>query len=213
MALNNVLAAGALASCVLVSSGIAEVALVDTGTPDGSSRTAIWYNAAGNFGQTIALRFDLAEATPISRIELFWGGDADDAAGVMLVDRLGAGSTPANLLETWTMQGTGLSGNQGQWESMSVGRVLGEGVYHIIVTPLNNDLNGGWLPTRPPNSSGWGWVANSVRPTGNDFLPSYDFNPPFEGVGMGYRVFAVPSPGAAGALALGGLLAARRRRA
>lgn len=205
-----VVAAGAVAS--LSSWGVAgsEFSVLDTGTPDGSGRYGVHYNPVGNHGQSFAFRFDITESTQLSRLDVYWGGDADDSALVMLVDSLGPGTTFSNVLEAWTFTGTGLSGNQGQWESHATDRVVGAGTYHIIVTPLNNDANGGWLPTDSPNNVGFSWRVSSVRsPESVNFVPASLWGYPIEGRRMGYRVFAVPAPGAACVFALAAF--ARRR--
>jgi hypothetical protein len=100
----------------------------------------------------------------------------------------------------------------------------GGGLEYLMETSLNLHLLGGvayWVSVGSenvnPGDDGFVWSTNFTHGEGNiaaDFFDGAGYQPLFVGSDQAFELTgAVPAPGAAAVLGLGGMLAARRRRA
>ena len=191
----NVLSLMLLLACLFAGSATAltftsntsleqvEQILVGTDMPTTNTTAEL---AVGSF-QTLVQRFTLTAAVTISTIKLQMSGFGEEQFTLWVTNRIGPGSTQANvLLQTnLTFPNTG-GGIRGATVSTPVNLNLAPGKYILVLSSTQVDLHQGWLISTAtlPDTAGSAAALHFVLSGNQAFPPASTFKP------------AEPKPGA-----------------
>lgn len=209
----------ALALILMLAGPAGAVIVLDTGTPDETGASGVYYDVTFQSARFVAQEFTLVEAIQLSGVSIYAGGFDTNAIRVELSTAIGAGATGGDVLGAveLALPGTPYFGTTGEWLFGALDLALAAGSYYLVLSPANGSnpiLGSSYLPIDAPAVLGDRWAAGDgmlpftnvdlTTPVASAFALDNGFQP-------GVRIHAAPEPAAGLLLGLGALALARRR--